>query len=184
MQNSATWALISPWRPGTHSVPFRWPLGGAFLSFIVRLRSVPGTCRMLTLTTLTAALAFRTPPSLHDCATAAVALTFTFGVAAPAFAADVAAGESVFRGNCAACHVGGQNVIRPERTLEQDALEEYLDGGANVSRTATRTIHAHLPTIHAHSPSIRAHPRTGGCRHLPSDQREECNASFRPTALR
>ena len=26
---------------------------------------------------------------------------------------------------------GGQNVIMPEKTLEQAALEEYLDGGAN-----------------------------------------------------
>jgi len=52
-------------------------------------------------------------------------------VATPAFAGDVGAGESVFSGNCAACHAGGQNVIMPEKTLEQDALEEYLDGGFN-----------------------------------------------------
>merc|ERR550514_2601808 len=56
----------------------------------------------------------------------------TAGVAvAPAFAADVGAGEQVFDGNCAACHAGGQNVIMPEKTLEQESLEEYLDGGAN-----------------------------------------------------
>jgi len=50
--------------------------------------------------------------------------------AGPAFA-DAAAGAQVFSGNCAACHAGGQNVIMPEKTLQQDALEEYLDGGAN-----------------------------------------------------
>mmetsp|Transcript_45462 Transcript_45462/g.98975 ORF Transcript_45462/g.98975 Transcript_45462/m.98975 type:complete len:134 (-) Transcript_45462:383-784(-) len=52
--------------------------------------------------------------------------------AGPAFAADMAAGEQVFSGNCAACHAGGMNVIMPEKTLQQDALEEYLEGGANV----------------------------------------------------
>jgi len=51
--------------------------------------------------------------------------------AEPAFAGDAAAGEAIFSGNCAACHAGGQNVIMPEKTLEQSALEEYLDGGAN-----------------------------------------------------
>jgi len=49
----------------------------------------------------------------------------------PAFAGDAGAGEQIFSGNCAACHAGGQNVIMPEKTLEQAALEEYLDGGAN-----------------------------------------------------
>jgi len=48
-----------------------------------------------------------------------------------AFAGDAGAGEQIFSGNCAACHAGGQNVIMPEKTLEQAALEEYLDGGAN-----------------------------------------------------
>jgi len=49
---------------------------------------------------------------------------------APALAGDAAAGVSVFSGNCAACHAGGRNVIMPLKTLQQDALEEYLDGGA------------------------------------------------------
>ena len=40
-------------------------------------------------------------------------------------------GPQIFSGNCAACHAGGQNVIMPEKTLEQSALEEYLDGGFN-----------------------------------------------------
>ena len=39
--------------------------------------------------------------------------------------------SQIFSGNCAACHAGGQNVIMPEKTLEQSALEEYLDGGFN-----------------------------------------------------
>jgi cytochrome c6 len=60
----------------------------------------------------------------------------TIGAAAviatqPVFAADVAAGEQVFNANCAACHAGGQNVIMPEKTLEKEALEQYLAGGRN-----------------------------------------------------
>ena len=47
---------------------------------------------------------------------AAAALTFA---AAPAFAASKGEGESVFSGNCAACHAGGQNVIMPDKTLQQ-----------------------------------------------------------------
>lgn len=47
----------------------------------------------------------------------------------PVFAADVGAGEQVFNANCAACHAGGQNVIMPEKTLEKEALEQYLAGG-------------------------------------------------------
>ena len=53
-------------------------------------------------------------------------------VAADAVAAtDLGAGESVFTGNCAACHRGGMNVIMPEKTLQKAALEEYLTGGFN-----------------------------------------------------
>jgi len=39
--------------------------------------------------------------------------------AAPAFAGDAGEGAQIFSGNCAACHAGGQNVIMPEKTLEQ-----------------------------------------------------------------
>jgi len=60
--------------------------------------------------------------------------------AGPAFAADMAAGEQVFSGNCAACHAGGMNVIMPEKTLQQDALEEYLEGGANVKAVVYQAI--------------------------------------------
>ena len=46
-----------------------------------------------------------------------------------AFAADLSAGEQIFSGNCAACHAGGNNVIQSEKTLQKDALVEYLTGG-------------------------------------------------------
>ena len=37
---------------------------------------------------------------------------------------DLANGENIFNANCAACHVGGNNVIMPEKTLKKDALEK------------------------------------------------------------
>uniref|UniRef100_A0A7S1ZXA3 Cytochrome c-553 n=1 Tax=Trieres chinensis TaxID=1514140 RepID=A0A7S1ZXA3_TRICV len=61
----------------------------------------------------------------------AVAGALAFGIAGPAFAGDVGAGEQVFNANCAACHAGGQNVIMPDKTLEKEALEQYLAGGRN-----------------------------------------------------
>lgn len=52
------------------------------------------------------------------------------GIAADsADAGDVGKGERIFNANCAACHPGGQNVIMPEKSLEKEALEQYLSGG-------------------------------------------------------
>ena len=64
-------------------------------------------------------------------AAAPVIAAGVLAVGAPAFAADAGAGQTVFEYNCAACHRGGQNIIMPDKTLERDALEEYLDGGFN-----------------------------------------------------
>lgn len=75
-------------------------------------------------------------------AVAVAAGVFSAG-AMPAYAADAMEGEKIvaeakriFANNCAACHVAGQNVIQPEKTLQLRALEEYLDGGANVAAVA------------------------------------------------
>ncbi|MFO7629987.1 MAG: c-type cytochrome [Prochlorococcaceae cyanobacterium] len=55
----------------------------------------------------------------------ALCLALVLG-AAPSFAADAAHGGQIFSANCAACHMGGGNVVNAERTLKQDALESYL----------------------------------------------------------
>ncbi|KAG7349110.1 cytochrome c, mono- and diheme variants family protein [Nitzschia inconspicua] len=74
-----------------------------------------------------------------DIGKAAAAGAIAFGAAvAPAVAADVGAGEQIFNANCAACHAGGQNVIMPEKTLEKDALEQYLAGGRNAKAIITQ----------------------------------------------
>jgi cytochrome c6 len=55
----------------------------------------------------------------------ALCLALVLG-ATPSFAADAAHGAQVFSANCAACHMGGGNVVNAERTLKKDALEAYL----------------------------------------------------------
>jgi cytochrome c6 len=55
-------------------------------------------------------------------------LTFTIcALAFPslALAADIANGTKVFNSNCAACHMGGRNVVMATKTLQKDALEKY-----------------------------------------------------------
>ena len=50
--------------------------------------------------------------------------------AAPAHAAaapDLSHGAQLFSSNCAACHMGGGNVVRASRTLSQSDLQAYLD---------------------------------------------------------
>jgi cytochrome c6 len=47
-------------------------------------------------------------------------------VAGSACAADIAKGQQIFDSNCAACHVGGQNLINAPRTLQKEAIEKNL----------------------------------------------------------
>lgn len=42
-----------------------------------------------------------------------------------AWAEDLANGAKVFEANCAACHMGGRNVVNASKTLRKDALEKY-----------------------------------------------------------
>ena len=63
---------------------------------------------------------------------AAVILAPLSSVAVAADPKDVdPIGKSIFEYNCAACHRGGQNIIQPEKTLQREDLEQYLDGGFN-----------------------------------------------------
>ena len=67
-----------------------------------------------------------------------LATAMSFFNPAPAMAADIGAGEKIFEGNCAACHAGGQNVIQNEKTLQKDALVEYLAGGFKETSIVTQ----------------------------------------------
>ena len=57
-----------------------------------------------------------------------LALAALIALVAPsmASAADAAHGEQIFSANCAACHMGGGNVVNGQRTLQQDDLKAYL----------------------------------------------------------
>ena len=46
---------------------------------------------------------------------------------------DAELGKEVFENNCAVCHTGGGNTLMPDKTLKQDAIKKYLDGGFNIS---------------------------------------------------
>ncbi|MFW6358774.1 MAG: cytochrome c6 PetJ [Chroococcales cyanobacterium] len=48
-----------------------------------------------------------------------------FSLSQPAFAGDIVNGGKVFGANCAACHMGGNNVVMRDKTLKKDALEKY-----------------------------------------------------------
>jgi cytochrome c6 len=50
---------------------------------------------------------------------------FVLAFPSSASAADVANGAKVFNSNCAACHMGGKNVVMATKTLQKDALEKY-----------------------------------------------------------
>lgn len=50
---------------------------------------------------------------------------FTFAIQPPALAGDAAKGAQVFAANCAACHMGGKNVVNPAKTLSKADLEKY-----------------------------------------------------------
>ncbi len=50
---------------------------------------------------------------------------FTIAFTSPARAADTANGAKIFSANCAACHMGGRNVVAAAKTLKKDALEKY-----------------------------------------------------------
>ncbi|WP_392352017.1 c-type cytochrome [Parasynechococcus sp.] len=58
----------------------------------------------------------------------ALALGALLALVAPSavMAADTAHGAQVFTANCAACHIGGGNVVNGQRTLQQDDLKAYL----------------------------------------------------------
>lgn len=50
---------------------------------------------------------------------------FISSAGSPAQAGNPANGEKLFNANCAACHMGGSNVILAKKTLKKEALEQY-----------------------------------------------------------
>ena len=50
---------------------------------------------------------------------------FTLVLGRPTLAVELADGAKVFSDNCAACHIGGGNIIIANKTLKKQALEKY-----------------------------------------------------------
>lgn len=50
---------------------------------------------------------------------------FTLALERPAIAADTADGAKIFSANCAACHMGGRNIVAAAKTLKKNALDKY-----------------------------------------------------------
>jgi cytochrome c6 len=65
----------------------------------------------------------------------ALCLALVLG-ASPSFAADADHGGQIFSANCAACHMGGGNVVNAERTLKKEALESYLANYSAIGQAA------------------------------------------------
>lgn len=64
----------------------------------------------------------------YACVTSFLSLAGLIALVAPSMvlAADAAHGAQIFSANCAACHIGGGNVVNGQRTLQQDDLKAYL----------------------------------------------------------
>ncbi|MBD2438194.1 cytochrome c6 PetJ [Nostoc sp. FACHB-110] len=43
-----------------------------------------------------------------------------------ALAAEASNGAKIFSDNCSSCHIGGGNILIPEKTLHKEALSKYL----------------------------------------------------------
>lgn len=54
-----------------------------------------------------------------------LATAFIFVFSRPALADETGNGAKVFSANCAACHLGGRNVVAAAKTLRKDGLEKY-----------------------------------------------------------
>jgi len=86
------------------------------------------------------------PPALIQEPTASAFSPLAFGAAIgllaavfgarPAMAVDLENGESIFTGNCAACHSGGNNTVVTEKKLKKEALVTYgkYDVGAIIKQ--------------------------------------------------
>jgi cytochrome c6 len=53
--------------------------------------------------------------------TVAIAVVF-MAFSTPAFAGDAAGGQKIFTANCAACHVGGGNLVNAAKNLKKETL--------------------------------------------------------------
>jgi cytochrome c6 len=81
-------------------------------------------------------------------AIALLCLTLTlFWFGRPAWAGDVASGAKVFGANCAACHMGGKNMVNPQKTLQKADLEKYSMASLDAIKTQVTNGKAAMPAF-------------------------------------
>ncbi|HEY9646120.1 MAG TPA: c-type cytochrome [Chroococcidiopsis sp.] len=71
----------------------------------------------------------------------------TLFLSAPAIASDLASGAAVFSTNCAACHMGGSNVINSAKTLKKNALEQNTMASLEAIKTQVTNGKAAMPSF-------------------------------------
>nr|WP_325078139.1 c-type cytochrome [Sphaerospermopsis aphanizomenoides] len=57
----------------------------------------------------------------------AIALLLNLTVIYPVLATETSNGRKIFNTNCAACHIGGANILVENKTLQKEALSKYLE---------------------------------------------------------
>jgi cytochrome c6 len=78
---------------------------------------------------------------------AALVAILTFWITAPAQAADEVRGKQVFDTNCAACHIGGGNVVNGAKTLKKADLEQYGMASVEAITTQVKNGKAAMPSF-------------------------------------
>ncbi len=79
----------------------------------------------------------------------AVAIVSCFTLAPAAVAADLALGAKVFSANCAACHVGGGNVVSANKNLKQETLKQFGMDSADAIVNQVKNGKAAMPAFKA-----------------------------------
>lgn len=65
----------------------------------------------------------------------------------PALAEDLANGAKVFSANCAACHMGGNNLVNAAKTLKKSDLEKYEMASLEAIKTQVTQGKAAMPAF-------------------------------------
>jgi cytochrome c6 len=65
----------------------------------------------------------------------------------PVLAADTADGAKIFGANCAACHMGGKNMVNPAKTLQKADLEKYEMASLDAIKTQVTNGKAAMPAF-------------------------------------
>lgn len=65
----------------------------------------------------------------------------------PALAEDLASGAKIFGANCAACHMGGNNLVNAAKTLKKSDLEKYGMASSDAIKTQVTNGKAAMPAF-------------------------------------